>query len=324
MPGPDGRPRLVAYVAPSDTDAPPTDEELTTRLRARLPDFMVPSRFIRLAAMPVTDNGKLDYAALPAAYRGASSASTSSSLPDDAAPVAERTAGLARHRPPVADRPLPTDEPPPTDGPSPDGLLVALGDAADRGLTVRLVVTGEQLDAGEALTAAAQLASVAGRLATSTHELTPALSTGAVLELTVTARDERGRSAPPPMAAEVAGPGRISDLEVERVVGDVFADLLGAPVRDVGEPFFHQGATSLTLVLAHRRLTERFHVDLTVVDLFAHPTVHGLAQLLVGRLSAQPPTESAPLPIGTPVADASDHRAARRRRARELALESGR
>ncbi|HEU4511146.1 MAG TPA: amino acid adenylation domain-containing protein [Pyrinomonadaceae bacterium] len=55
--------RLVAYFV--------TDEELGTGelqqyIRTRLPPYMVPSLFVRVDAMPLTPNGKIDRAALPA------------------------------------------------------------------------------------------------------------------------------------------------------------------------------------------------------------------------------------------------------------------
>jgi amino acid adenylation domain-containing protein len=58
-----GEQRLVAYLT-SDTEL--SNELLRTHLSRLLPDYMVPSAFIRLPAMPLTPNGKLDRRALPA------------------------------------------------------------------------------------------------------------------------------------------------------------------------------------------------------------------------------------------------------------------
>lgn len=58
--------RLVAYVVPAAGGEPPGPPELRAFLERTLPDYMVPSAFVPLAALPVTANGKLDRAALPA------------------------------------------------------------------------------------------------------------------------------------------------------------------------------------------------------------------------------------------------------------------
>ena len=53
---------LVAYVVPA---AAVTAIDLRTALAATLPDYMVPSRFAKLPALPLNASGKLDTAALP-------------------------------------------------------------------------------------------------------------------------------------------------------------------------------------------------------------------------------------------------------------------
>jgi len=61
---PNGDRRLVAYLVPKGAL---TVAELRQFLQQKLPDYMVPSVFIQLAALPLTDNGKLDRARLPPA-----------------------------------------------------------------------------------------------------------------------------------------------------------------------------------------------------------------------------------------------------------------
>ncbi|MFE3634719.1 amino acid adenylation domain-containing protein [Streptomyces sp. NPDC059168] len=67
-----GEQALAAYVVPGDPDAAgrPTDldpEALRRQLTAVLPEYMVPSSFTVIDAMPLTANGKLDRDALPEA-----------------------------------------------------------------------------------------------------------------------------------------------------------------------------------------------------------------------------------------------------------------
>jgi acyl-coenzyme A synthetase/AMP-(fatty) acid ligase/acyl carrier protein len=60
--------RLIAYTVP-DRDSVPTIGELRNLLKAKLPDYMIPSAFVFLDALPLTSNGKLDRSALPALDR---------------------------------------------------------------------------------------------------------------------------------------------------------------------------------------------------------------------------------------------------------------
>jgi amino acid adenylation domain-containing protein len=59
-----GDPRLIAYVTatvPSRLEP----EKLRVALRAILPEYMIPSAFVTLSALPLNSNGKLDRGALP-------------------------------------------------------------------------------------------------------------------------------------------------------------------------------------------------------------------------------------------------------------------
>ncbi len=68
----DGDVRLVAYVVPDALDV----AYLRERLRARLPDYMLPQHVVRLKQMPLLPNGKIDRSRLPAPDAGQSVTAT--------------------------------------------------------------------------------------------------------------------------------------------------------------------------------------------------------------------------------------------------------
>jgi len=63
----DGEARLIAYVVPAGT--PASQAALRMHLATSLPDYMIPSAFVEIDALPLTKNGKLDRGALPAPAR---------------------------------------------------------------------------------------------------------------------------------------------------------------------------------------------------------------------------------------------------------------
>ncbi len=62
----DGAKRLVAYYVAAPGAPEPETQELGEFLRARLPEYMVPSLWMALDRLPLTPNGKIDRRALPA------------------------------------------------------------------------------------------------------------------------------------------------------------------------------------------------------------------------------------------------------------------
>jgi amino acid adenylation domain-containing protein len=72
--------QLEAFFVPGSGEVSPS--ELRSYLRTKVPDYMVPSDFVALEALPLKPNGKVDRTALPAVHR---------STVDDRAYVAPRT-----------------------------------------------------------------------------------------------------------------------------------------------------------------------------------------------------------------------------------------
>lgn len=62
--------RLAAYVVPADPQAAPAGAALRESLRAQLPEYMVPSSFTALEALPLSSSRKVDRKALPAPAEG--------------------------------------------------------------------------------------------------------------------------------------------------------------------------------------------------------------------------------------------------------------
>ncbi|GAA2625715.1 amino acid adenylation domain-containing protein [Actinomadura fulvescens] len=294
VPGPDDRPRLVAYVVAAEPGDPPADERLITYLRERVPDFMVPSRFVHLPGFPVTGNGKINYKALPNPY--AKTTASSAPQPSAAQPLAPQ---------PTAPAPAKATEP---------ELSWLIKKAGEQGLEVSLRIGAGSLPPARALAAAGTWAERL-RSAAADHGLPLAerLAADALIELTATHEGTSAATAltvqAPAPAPALTEPAPASprptpasaqakpDAQVERVVTEVLAELLNGASIDANTPFFRLGATSLTLVRAHGRLCELLDPGLEVVDMFSRPTVRQLAAHIVERRNAAAST-SAETPAG--------------------------
>jgi len=95
-----GDTRLVAYVVPAAGASPESLEALELRgaLRRSLTEYMLPSAFVLLAALPVTANGKLDRQALPAPEWGGAGELAAAQTPAEEALAAiwSQVLGVAR------------------------------------------------------------------------------------------------------------------------------------------------------------------------------------------------------------------------------------
>ncbi|GCB44939.1 non-ribosomal peptide synthetase [Streptomyces sp. NL15-2K] len=298
--GPDGRPRLVAHLSPKGTAQAPSPEDLAAALRERLPEYMIPSRFVVLDQLPVTANGKIDHAALTSPYR------EQEVLSDGRSATAE---------PVVAAEPRSAADVPSQETGT-GWAAAALDEAAALGLEAAIVLRPGGLPPDQALEATAnwlrrvrQLAGpsrleprlAAGGLAEIVHRPAapgtavagpvpspgtavagPVPSPGATVSI-VPAELVRDATVSVPPAAQHADPVR--DQTVLDEVTSVFADLTGSPVQ-ADSTFTALGATSLTLVLAHRRLRQGIAPRLALGDMFAHAGVGSLAAR-IGELHAQ-------------------------------------
>jgi amino acid adenylation domain-containing protein len=88
-PAADGGDMLVAYIVCADAVSA---EDLRAFLGATLPEYMIPSAFVRIDALPLTANGKLDKAALPAPDDGNALAAAGFAPPQT--PAEERLAHI--------------------------------------------------------------------------------------------------------------------------------------------------------------------------------------------------------------------------------------
>jgi amino acid adenylation domain-containing protein len=106
-------------------------------------------------------------------------------------------------------------------------------------------------------------------------------------------------------AARQNGRGALSG-PTEHTIAGAWREVLGLPSIGPADNFFDIGGHSLAMATAAARLTERMGRQVTVLDLFRHPTVRELAAHLDGQTA-------------DPVFERADYRAAqRRRRARQI------
>ncbi|MFG3685125.1 amino acid adenylation domain-containing protein [Micromonospora sp. NPDC047740] len=190
-------PQLVAYVAGVANTGHDTGV-LRAALAADLPSYMVPAAFVFLDALPLTGNGKVDTAALPAPGRA----------PD----LPRQRLAPQQDQPGTAERPAPA-------GPGP-----------------------VQWDA--------------------------------------------------------------TRIRLERLVVDVWRDVLGVDRVGVRDNFFDLGGHSMRLLAVLERLRARLGDVVTVTDLFRNPTVESLAVFLTNATTGTATAPAAPRPAPARVAHA--------------------
>ena len=96
---------------------------------------------------------------------------------------------------------------------------------------------------------------------------------------------DRGALPEPERNSPLATPSQEPQNELERAISEVFGKLLELTQVNAEANFFDLGANSLLLVRASNDLRTRVGRELSLVDLFQHPTVRKLAAHLAGGAS---------------------------------------
>jgi len=68
--------------------------------------------------------------------------------------------------------------------------------------------------------------------------------------------------------------------ETEQVVLEIFRQILGLPDMGIFDHFFESGGNSLLATRVGSRIRERFHMVLTIRQIFEDPTASGIAEMI--------------------------------------------
>ena len=251
-----GRPRLLAYV----TGTAQAAVGARAALARTLPEAMVPSHVVRLERVPLTPNGKLDRRALPSPEAAAAPAETARGHTDDrAGNEAERV--LAEVWADVLRRP----------SVGPDDNFFALG--GDSILSLQIIARAKRR--GFRLTPKQVFE----------HQTVRALARVAV---PLAPAGQAAPLRPEPMAAD--------GTEAERVLAEIWAEVLRRPSVGLDDNFFALGGDSILSLQIIARAKRR-GLKLTPKLVFQHQTVRALAAVAV-PLGAVPAPAPAPAAQG--------------------------
>jgi amino acid adenylation domain-containing protein len=78
--------------------------------------------------------------------------------------------------------------------------------------------------------------------------------------------------------------------EVEKTLASIWAEALKVEQVGIQDNFFELGGHSLLIVQVHHQITQQFHADLSIAQMFQYPTIQSLAQFL-SRSQEQPPQQ---------------------------------
>lgn len=86
-----------------------------------------------------------------------------------------------------------------------------------------------------------------------------------------------------PVAATQAARAPRSLAETQKLLGEIFANVLSVPDVSLEDNFFDLGATSLLMVRARNEIKAQFGRELAMNDLFEHTSIADLARFMFGN-----------------------------------------
>lgn len=86
-----------------------------------------------------------------------------------------------------------------------------------------------------------------------------------------------------PVAATQATRAPRSLADTQKLLGEIFANVLSVPDVSLEDNFFDLGATSLLMVRARNEIKTQFGRELAMNDLFEHTSIADLARFMVGN-----------------------------------------
>jgi len=75
----------------------------------------------------------------------------------------------------------------------------------------------------------------------------------------------------------------LADTETEQKIAAIWQEVLQLEEVGIYDNFFELGGQSILLIKVYGKLQEIFELNLKVIDLITHPTVHSLAQFIAGQ-----------------------------------------
>src|SRR5262249_41769482 len=94
--------------------------------------------------------------------------------------------------------------------------------------------------------------------------------------------DREALPAPPAATGNGSAAPEAPRTELEQVIAEIWRQVLHAEAVGVDDNFFSLGGHSLLMIRTQARLVEALGREVSIVDLFAYPTIRSLARHLAG------------------------------------------